>query len=76
MSSRDEQPFDLMKLKEVARVDGIAAEALPRRDDRDRRTVLLHRADLHRRRVRAQQQRIGEPERVEVFARRMIAREC
>ena len=28
----DEQPFDLMKLKQVARVDRIAAVALSRRD--------------------------------------------
>ena len=70
----NEQSFDLVELEEMARVDRIAAIAFPGRDDRDRRSVLLHRANLHRRGVRSQQHRVGQPERVEAFARRMIAR--
>jgi hypothetical protein len=56
-----EQSFDLVKLKEVTRVDGISAKAFAWSDDRDRRPVFLHRSDLHRRRVRAKQQRIANP---------------
>ena len=67
-----EQSFDLMELEEMARIDGVAPKALPRCDDRDRRRVALHGADLHRRSVRPEQHRVGEPERVESFARRMI----
>ena len=37
----DEQSFDLMKLKEMARVNGVATKALPGCDDRDRRLMAL-----------------------------------
>ena len=70
----DQQPFDLIELKEMARIDRVAPIAAARRDDRDRRLVLLHRANLHRRGVRPQQQRVGDKERVEAFARRMSRR--
>ena len=54
----DREPLDLVELRRVRGV-GVAAVDAARDDDVDRRRLLLHRADLHRRGVGAQQQRLG-----------------
>ena len=56
----------------VARVERVAPVRLARHDDRDRRRMLFHHADLHRRRVGAQHDVGAQVERVEPFARGMI----
>jgi hypothetical protein len=56
-----QQSFDLVELKEVARVDGISPKTFSRSDDGNRRPVLLHRSDLHRGGMWAQQQRVANP---------------
>ena len=52
----DHQPFDLVELIEMTRVDRIAAIGFPGNDHRDRRPDGAHRTDLHGRGMRAQQQ--------------------
>ena len=51
----DDQPFDLREHRRVRQVEAVAAVDAPGRDQPDRRLVRLHVADLHARRVRAQQ---------------------
>ena len=72
---RDEQPLDLMERVQVARVVVVAPVHAPGHDDRDRRRVLLHRTDLHRRRVGAQHEIGTQVERVEALAGGMIGRD-
>ena len=55
----DDKPFDLLKHRRVRQVEIVAAVHLARHDDPHRRLVLLHVADLHRRRMRAKQR--GRP---------------
>ena len=45
------EPFDLMKLRAVGRIDFIATIGRAGRDHANRRRRGLHRADLHRRSV-------------------------
>jgi hypothetical protein len=59
----DREPLDLVELRRVGRV-GVAAVDPARDDDVQRWRVLLHRADLHRRGVRAQDDVAGDVERV------------
>jgi hypothetical protein len=54
------EPFHLGELREVRRVDLVAAIRRARRDDADRRRSLLHRADLHRARMRPEEPAVGE----------------
>ena len=51
------KPFDLMKHRRVAGIGRIVAMNFSRNHDPQRRLQLLHGANLHRRCVRAQQQR-------------------
>jgi hypothetical protein len=57
------QPLDLGELRCVRRV-GVGPVDAPGHDDRQRRRPLLHRADLHRRRVRPQDGVVVHVERV------------
>src|SRR6185312_10276359 len=59
----NQQAFDLMEHRRVSLVR-IAAVDLARRDDADRRLATGHRADLHRRGMRAQQTAVAEVEGV------------
>ena len=74
-AGRHEQALDLVEHRRVPRVDCVAPVGLARHDDRDRRRYRLHRPDLHRRRVRAQQDAGPQIERIEALARRMIGRD-
>ena len=65
------QAFDLVKHRRVRDVVIVAIHAA-RRDQRERRLAGEHRADLHRRGMRAQQPAVGKIERVVHRARRMI----
>ena len=67
----DHQPFELVEHRRVRHVRVAAVDAA-RGDDGERRAVLLQRADLHRRGVRAQQPPVGEVEGVVHRPRRMI----
>ena len=67
----DHEAFDLVKHRRVRDVVIVAIHA-PRRDHRERRLAREHRADLHRRGVRAQQLAVGKIERVVHRPRRMI----
>ena len=79
----DRQAFDLMKHGRVAGVGRIVAMHRPGNHDANRRTHLLHRANLHRRGMRAQQQALAlrlrllsrDEERVLRVARGMVRRE-
>ena len=51
----DVEAFELVEIRRVRGVGGVAAVNAARRDDADRRRALEHRADLHGRRVRAQE---------------------
>ena len=53
----DDEPFDLREHRRVRQVEIVAAIDAARRDQPDRRLVRFHVADLHARRVRAQQRR-------------------
>ena len=69
----NKQPFDLMELKAVARIDRLVAEAAPRKNDANRRATSLHRADLSWRRMCAQQSPwLLQVEGVPKIARRVI----
>ena len=57
----DDESFDLVEHGHVRGVGRVAPEHPPRRDDVDRRLGGEHRADLHRRRVGAQQRGAGLP---------------
>src|SRR5690348_4761570 len=70
----DQQAFDLVEHRRVGLVR-IAAVDLARRDDADRRLAPGHAADLHRRRMRAQQATVTEVEGVVHGACRMVRRE-
>ena len=59
----DREALDLVELRRVRRV-AVAAVDAAGDDDVERRRVLLHRADLHRRGVRAQHDVVGDVERV------------
>ena len=61
--------------RRVRGIEEIASIHLPRREHAHRRLVLLQRADLHRRRMRAQQRVLSEVQRVMQLHRRMIGRE-
>ena len=50
----------------------LASSSSARDDDVQRRRMLLHRADLHRRRVHAQEHLVGDVERVGLLPRRMV----
>ena len=67
----DHQAFDLVEHRRVRDVVIVAIHAA-RRDHRERRLAREHRADLHRRGVRAQQLAVREIEGVVHRARRMI----
>ena len=69
----DDQSFDLVKHRRVGHV-GIAAIDTSRRDHPQRRHRIAHRADLNRRRMRAQELAVRKEERVVHRARRMIQR--
>ena len=76
----DGEPLDLVEHRRVARVERVALRYVrPGIDHVDRRRLRLHHADLHRRRVRAQQHLLGlaelHVERVLHRARRMAGRE-
>src|SRR4051812_47512643 len=66
----DREPLDLVELRRVGRV-AVAAVGAPRDHDVERRRMRLHRADLHRRRVRAQDDFGRDVERVGVVAARV-----
>src|SRR6185369_1026743 len=74
------KPFDLVKDRGVRRIWCVVAVYLAWTDDAHWGPHLLHRADLYRRRVRAQHQAIallllllvGDEERVLGIARRMV----
>ncbi len=80
----DDEPFDLREHRRVGGVEVVAAVDAAGRDDPHRRRVGLHEADLHPRRVRAEQtgtaargvgrERIGEVQRVLHVARRVLGR--
>ena len=70
----DQQAFDLVEHRRM-RLVRVAAIDLARRDHADRRLAALHRTDLHRRGMRAQQAAIAEIEGVVHRARRMVRRE-
>ena len=53
----DDEPFELLEHRRVRQVEVVAAIDAAGHDDADRRREGLHVADLHRRRVRAQQRR-------------------
>ena len=55
----DDQTLDLVERRQVGGVGGVGAERPPGSDDVDRRLGVLHRADLHRRRVRPQHHLFG-----------------
>ena len=55
----DREPFDLMKHRRMAGVRRIVAMHFPGNHDAQRRLHLLHGANLHRRRMRAQQQALA-----------------
>ena len=67
----DRQPFDLVELRRVGGVV-VAPVAAAGDDDVERRRVLLHRPDLHRRGVRAQHHVVGRVERVGLQPRRVL----
>ena len=67
----DGEALELVEDRVVRRVDRVAPVAAPDRDHVDRRLALLHRVDLRRRRLRAQDVRLVEEERRAVRARRM-----
>ncbi len=66
-----EQTFDLMKHGSVRRIGGIAPIHPARTDDAHRWLHLLHRADLHRRRMRTKHNIVGDVKRVLGIARGM-----
>src|SRR3954468_20235026 len=66
----DGEALDLVELRRVGRV-AVAAVGAPRDDDVERRRVGLHRADLHRRGVRAQDDVGRDVEGVGVVAARV-----
>ncbi len=53
----DDEAFDLREHRRVREIEVVAAVDAPRRDQPDRRLMLLHVADLHPRRMRPQQRR-------------------
>ena len=55
----DGERLDLVEHRRVPRVERLVAVRAAGRDHVDRRLLRLHRADLHRRRVRAQQHLLG-----------------
>ena len=71
----DAEPFDLRERRRVRRVEEVAAIHVAGNEHADRRRVRLQRADLHRRRVRAQQAAALEVERVVRVERRVVRRE-
>src|SRR5258706_1491246 len=60
----DRQSLDLGEHRRVGRIEEIAAISIARTQYSDRRLELLHRADLHRRRVRSQHYVLAEVQRV------------
>ncbi len=75
----DDQPLDLMEHRRMRRVM-VAAKGAARHDDADRRLLRQHRADLHRRGMRAQHQpgavgALGQVEGVVLLPRRMLGRD-
>src|SRR5579859_5852069 len=70
------QALDLAEVRQSSRLWGVAPVAAAGRDDVDGRLFdALHGANLHRRRVRPQQELRAEVERVPVLARGMADRE-
>ena len=67
----DGEALELVEDRVVRRVDRVAPVAAPDRDHVDRRLALLHRVDLRRRRLRAQDVGLVEEEGRAVRARRM-----
>ena len=55
----DHQAFDLVEGGQVGCIGGVGAERAPRSDDVDRRLLVLHGADLHRRGVAAKHHFLG-----------------
>src|SRR6185295_6737450 len=53
----DDEPLELLEHRRVTEIEVVAAVDAPGHDDAHRRRERLHVADLHRRRVRAQQRR-------------------
>ena len=68
----DVEPLDLVEVRRVRRVRRVATVRAPRAYHADRRLVLHHRADLHRRGLRPQEAVVAEPERVAPIHRRMV----
>src|SRR5699024_6954155 len=71
-SALDDQALELVEHRRVRRVDRVRTVDSAGRDHADRRLLLLHYADLHRRSLRAQQNVVGDVEGVLRVARRMI----
>ena len=69
----DREPFDLVELGRVRAVV-VAPVGAAWDDEVERRRVLLHRADLHRRRVGAQDHVVGQVERVRLEPRGVLRR--
>ena len=67
----DDKPLALMKNRAVRGIHGVGTVYTPRADDADGRLLRLHRADLHRAGLRAQQHILGEIERILRIARGM-----
>ncbi len=70
----DDQPLNLVENRRVGGVHLVGAVDPPGGDDADGRLLLLHHAHLHRRGLRAQQDVVGDIERVLRVARRVVLR--
>ncbi len=71
----DGEALDLVERRRVRRVRRVAPVDATERDDVDGRLLRLHRADLRRRRLRAQHRLVVEEERLQRRPRRMPERE-
>ena len=71
----DNQTLDLMEQRRVGCVNGVRTVNTARRNNADRRLALFHRADLHRRGLRAEHNIIRNIEGILRVACRMILRD-
>src|SRR4051812_36846714 len=67
----DAQPFDLHERRRMRRIERILSIRVPRNQHANGWRILLKRAHLHRRRVRAQHDVVAEKERVVRVERRI-----
>ena len=71
MPAVDGEALDLVEDRRMRRVERVAAVGAPEGDEVDGRVLRLHRADLRRRRVGAQERALVEVEGVPGIARRV-----